>query len=56
MRCGMVLSGKLRGNYAVDNVGLIHGLQVECDSLVRTVGRTLAEVDAQLEARITEFI
>jgi len=64
MRCGMVLSGESKGNYAVDHGRSIYEndlrrlaqLQAEYNSLVGSVGKALAEADAQLEAQITEFI
>jgi hypothetical protein len=64
MRREMVLSGRLIGNYDVDNVKAIYendqrGLtqpQSEYNSLIGTVGKALAEADAQLETQIGEFV
>jgi hypothetical protein len=64
MRCGMVLSGELKGNYAGDNGRSIYEnnlrrlaqLQAEYNSLVGTVGRALPEAHAQLETQLREFV
>ncbi len=64
MRREMVLSGRLIGNYDVDNVKAIcendqRGLtqpQSEYNSLIGTVGKALAEADAELETQIGEFV
>ena len=49
----MVLLGELKVNYAVNNFRSNHA---EYNSLLGTVGKALAEADAQLETQVREFI